>query len=244
MPPAEPDRVEISRPERGQIRVDVRAADGAAIRGIPVEVDVISLDGALLSRISAMSGEMIRIDVVDELYGAPSVFVTELLSGKNTALHNVESPATPAAKRAPVVAKFLDRKSNPVVVALTASQLTDPAMEKVAQDLANRFREKGRVVRVGVASPKDVVESLQPLKSPHRYPQWKTAAADLVLFGTPRDNVLILDQLRGEIFPADFAVPPAGQGRVIVTKSAFVGECDVLNVVAVDAAGAAAALAE
>jgi hypothetical protein len=117
-------------------------------------------------------------------------------------------------------------------------------MEKLAEDLAERFRKKGRVVRIGLASPKDVVESLQPLKSPHRYPQWKTVTADLVLFGTPNDNVLIMDQLRGEIFPADFQIPPPGQGRTIVTKSAFVGECDVLNVVAQDAAGAAAALAE
>lgn len=117
-------------------------------------------------------------------------------------------------------------------------------MEKLAQDLANRLRQKGRVVRIGIADPKDVVEGLQPLKSPHRYPQWKTVATDLVLFGTPRDNVLILDQLRGEIFPLDFQTTPPGQGRTIVTKSAFVGECDVLNVIAQDAAGAAAALAE
>jgi hypothetical protein len=54
----------------------------------------------------------------------------------------------------------------------------------------------------------------------------------------------MLDQLRGEILPADFQIPPPGQGRVIVTKSAFVGECDVLYVVALDAAGAAAGLAE
>jgi hypothetical protein len=244
IPPAELDRVEVTEPERGRIRVDVRSAAGDAMRGVPVEIEVRSMDGAILSEVPGMSGETVSIDVVDDLNGVPSVFVTELLSGKKTSLQKFEPAAPPAVKRAPVVAKFLDRKSNPVVIALTPSQLSDPAMEKLAQDLANRFRQKGRVVRVGTASPKDVVESLQPLKSPHRYPQWKTVAADLVLFGTPRDNVLMLDQLRGEILPADFQVPPPGQGRTIVTKSAFVGECDVLNVVAVDAAGAAAALAE
>ena len=94
----------------------------------------------------------------------------------------------------------------------------------------------------GTVAPGGVVESLQPLRSPHRYPQWKTIPADLVLFGTPANNVLLLDQLRGEIFPLRFSIPPAGEAAVIHTRSPFVGEYDALNIIATDAAGMAAAV--
>jgi len=243
LPPSKPESVEITAPEAGRVRVEVKGADGVAMRGIPVAIERGVVDSAIVPSISGLSGE--TIDLSGTPYGDGSELLTakELLTGLTAPTLARLEPAKTAAKRASAAAKFFDRKS-PVVIALTPSQLKDSAMDKLAQDLVNRFRQKGRVVRVGIASPKDVVESLQPEKSPHRYPQWKTVAADLVLFGTPRDNVLILDQLRGEIFPSDFEVPPPGQGRAIVTKSAFVGECDVLNVLAVDAAGAAAALAE
>jgi hypothetical protein len=243
VPPAPPDRVEIAIPERGRVRVDVKGADGIAMRGIPIQIRIALLEGSVVYPISAISGE--TIDIPAEIGISPgTVSATELLTGKDADSIDLANPPASRPGRPSSVAKFFDRKSGSVVVALTASQLKDPAMEKLAEDLVNRFRQKGRVARVGIASPKDIVESLQPLRSPHRYPQWKTIPADLVLFGTPGDNVLMLDQWRGEIFPADFQIPPAGQGRAIVTKSPFVGECDVLNVVAVDAAGAAAAVAE
>jgi hypothetical protein len=82
-----------------------------------------------------------------------------------------------------------------------------------------------------------VVESLQPLKSPHRYPQWKTIPADLVLFGTPANNVLLLDQARGEILPREAVAPAAGRAEVVYTRSPFVGEYDVVNLLAADAQG-------
>ena len=87
-----------------------------------------------------------------------------------------------------------------------------------------------------------MVESLQPLRSPHRYPQWKTIPADLILFGTPANNVLLLDQLRAQIFPLRFSIPPAAEATVIHTRSPFVGEYDALNIIAADAAGIAAAV--
>jgi hypothetical protein len=242
-PPSKPERVEITHPERGRIRIEVQGADGVVMRGLPVRLKMEPIDDTSDLLFSALSGETFEIPE-SILWFPVTASATEMLTGiRSNGLHIPYQAASPS--RSPSeVAKFLERKAGSVVIALTPAQLKDPAMAKLAEDLADRFRKKGRVVRVGVASPKDIVESIQPLKSPHRYPQWKTVAADLVLFGTPRDNVLMLDQLRGEILPPDFRIPPAGQGRAIVTKSAFVGECDVLNVVAQDAAGAAAALAE
>jgi hypothetical protein len=244
LPPAAPDHVEITFPEPGNVRIDIKSAEGTAMRGVPVQIRINSADDGIATPLAVLSGE--TMDIRDEINAASpaSLSATELITGKFKEVSGLSAPPRTAPKRASAIARFFERKSNPVVIALTPDQAKDFAMQKLSQDLANRFRQKGRVVRIGIASPKDVVESLQPLKSPHRYPQWKTVAADLVLFGTPRDNVLMFDQWRGEIFPADFQIPSPAQGRAIVTKSAFVGECDVLNVVAMDAAGAAAALSE
>ena len=66
--------------------------------------------------------------------------------------------------------------------------------DEAAKTLAKFYEQQGRKVRVGRAGPDDVVESLQPFKSPNRFPQWKTMSADLVLLGTPANNVLLLDQ--------------------------------------------------
>ena len=66
--------------------------------------------------------------------------------------------------------------------------------------------------------------------------------ADLVLFGTPSSNVLLLDQARGQLFPDGITVPLAGEADVIYTRSPFVGEYDVVNVIASDATGITAAV--
>ena len=242
-PPAIPEQITITAPERGRVRVEVKSAEGIAMRGLPIQLQVKSVDGHVSYPVSAISGEMIELPS-DVILNPGMVSATELLSGKSTDGIALPAPVKSAPKLPSDLAKFLARKTGSVVVALTPAQAKDAFMTTLAESLITRLRQKGRVVRIGIANPKDVVESLQPLKSPHRFPQWKTVAADLVLFGTPQDNVLMLDQLRGEIFPADFQIPPPGQGRVITTKSAFVGECDVLNVVALDATGAAAALAD
>jgi hypothetical protein len=54
--------------------------------------------------------------------------------------------------------------------------------------------------------------------------------------------VLLLDQARGEIFPRNFTLPVASEAAVVYTRSPFVGECDALNIVAVDDAGIKAAV--
>ena len=112
-----------------------------------------------------------------------------------------------------------------------------------ARKLLAFYQARGRTVaQLGSVRSNAIVESLQPFRSPHRYPRWKTIPADLVLFGAPQENILLFDQVRGEIFPSDFAVPQNGEAEVIYTRSPFVGEYDVVNVLASDNAGIAAAV--
>jgi len=153
------------------------------------------------------------------------------------------SARTPVQVReAAVVTKFATRKKVPLTIALTPEQEKDTALAAQVQALKAYYQKKGRTVAVGTVKPGGIVESLQPLRSPHRYPQWKTATTDLVLFGTPGNNVLLLDQVRGEIFPRNFTPPVATEAAVVYTRSPFVGECDALNIIAIDTAGLTAAV--
>ena len=151
----------------------------------------------------------------------------------------VKPPPPSAVKRndEAALAKFAKRKHVTLTIALTPAQAKDAALTAHAKTLAAFYEKKGRHVTLGSVAPGGVVESLQPLKSPHRFPQWKTIASDLVLFGTPANNVLLLDQARGLILPRDAAMPTA-----ICTRSPFVGEYDAVNVLASDAAGIAEAV--
>jgi hypothetical protein len=142
------------------------------------------------------------------------------------------------------LSKFAARKHVALMIALTPEQHRDATLVAQAKALADFYRQQGRIVAEAIATvaPGGVVEGLQPLKSPHRYPQWKTVSADLVLFGTPASNVLLLDQQRGQLFPAGFAAPSNGEAEVVYTRSPFVGEYDVVNVIASDTAGVSAAV--
>ncbi len=77
------------------------------------------------------------------------------------------------------------------------------------------------------------MQSLQPLKSQQKFPQWRTIAADLVLLGTPQTNVLLFDQARGGLLERE--------KEVQVTYSPFVGEYQALNLIASDTASLAMA---
>jgi hypothetical protein len=154
-----------------------------------------------------------------------------------------ELPSTVAADEGvvrirdqPALAKFAARKHVALTIALTPQQAEQEGMRALAERLAQFYQKQGRVVSpVARVEPGSVVESLQPLASPHHYPRWKTIPSDLILFGTPADNVLLMDQARGQIFPLDLAAQP-GKADVVYTRSPFVGEYDVLNVIAADLA--------
>jgi hypothetical protein len=147
------------------------------------------------------------------------------------------APSAATLRQPMALAKFAERKHVSLNIALTLEQESDAALMQQVRTLAAFYEKRGRHVTIGRATPGGVVESLQPLKSPHRYPQWKTIPADLVLFGTFANNVLLLDQARGEILPREALMPAAGRAEVVYTRSPFVGEYDVVNVLAGDAQG-------
>ena len=175
---------------------------------------------------------------------------TEGLTGLSGAASvEIAAPSAARALRSAVglrnaasVAKFAARKPVALTIALTPEQARDGKIGEQARALEAFYRKQGRTVSIGSVAPGGVVESLQPLRSPHRFPQWKTVAADLVLFGTAANNVLLLDETRAEIFPVGLATPAPGAAEVVLTRSPFVGEYDALNVIAADAAGMAAAV--
>ena len=118
----------------------------------------------------------------------------------NWAGSDAETPARPP--------KFAARKAVPLTIGLTPEQERDAEIAEPAHALLAFYKAHGRTATMGTVGPGGIVESLQPLKSPHGFPQWKTVASDLVLFGNPSTNVLLLDQLRAEIFPPGFRSPP------------------------------------
>ena len=242
LPPAEIASVALTSAEPGRVQVEVRSAQGNEMRGIPLELSAFK-DDLAVAKISAVSGETVSLPWPLLSRGVNRVSAVELLSNQTGAAIAVAAPQPrPQAPDAPLK-KFLGRKQVPLVIALTPAQEKDAALVDVAKQMVTRFEQSGRKVRLGKVAPEGVVTGLQPLRSPNRFPQWKTSSTDLVLFGTPQDNVLIMDQARGEIMPRGFDLPPAGQATPVVTKSPFVGEYDVLNVVTRDTAGAQAWLA-
>jgi hypothetical protein len=218
--------------------------NGVELTGVPV---AISVDGPNEeATVYGATGQTIRLPInqwTDS--GEFDVTITELLTGQmmRTTLRSAIPPPKPRAplpvtlRQSMALARFTDRKHVALNIALTTEQESDAALMEQARALAAFYEKRGRHVRIGRATPGDVVESLQPLMSPHGYPHWKTIPSDLVLFGTPANNVLLLDQARGEIFPREALAPAAGHAEVIYTRSPFVGEYDVINVLAADVQG-------
>jgi hypothetical protein len=223
---------------------------GVRMDGIPVEITVKGANET--ATVFASTGRTVRLPLNERVdRGDFTIIATELLTGLSASAElHLAAPAAqtevagPVTIREPaVLARFAARKAVPLIIALTPEQRDDATIAGQARALAEYYRQQGRVTtRVGLAAPDGVVTSLQVLKSPHRFPHWQTIPADLVLFGTPADNVLLLDQARGEILPLDLARPKPGEAQIVQTRSAFCGECDVLNVIAGDAAGITAAV--
>ncbi len=226
-----------------QVMVTIGGAD--PMSGIPVEIVVRRGDQSAV--ISAASGYAARLPIREhDAAGEYQVTATELLSGKSAA---VSVPIAEAGAKLPefrgnvqvhdpsVVAKFAERKHVALTIALTPAQQGNAEMAEQARLLEEYYRKRGRIVSHGSVKPGGVVESLQPLASPNRYPQWRTVSSDLVLFGTTADNVLVLDQARGQILPPDVPRTGPGMADIVETRSPFVGEYDVLNIIAGDAAG-------
>ena len=212
--------------------------NGGELTGVPVEITVRGPQDS--ATVFGATGQTVRLPLNEWSEGGDfAVTVTELLTGLKTeaAIHTNIPPGKLVAtvRDEAALAKFAKRKHVALTIALTPEQTRDAALAAHAKTLAAFYEKKGRHVTLGSVAPGGVVESLQPLKSPHRFPQWKTIATDLILFGTPANNVLLLDQARAQIFPPDSA-------GVIYTRSPFAGEYDAVNVIAGDATGFAEAV--
>jgi hypothetical protein len=250
LPPAEitkPDIV-VGKSVSGFFEAVVTLHGQEKVGGIPVQITVKGPKDE--ATVYSTTGIVTRLPLRESDDGDYSITGTELLTGlsESTSL-TLHAPSASVAARpavqvreSTVVNKFAVRKKVPLTIALTPEQEKDETLSAQVQALKAYYQKKGRTVAVGTVKPGGIVESLQPLRSPNRYPQWKTVATDLILFGTPANNVLLLDQVRGEIFPRNFNPPEASEASVIYTRSPFVGECDALNIVAVDDAGITAAV--
>lgn len=250
LPPAEVVQPElIVTATSGFYEAKVSMRNPMPMGGIPVRLDVAGAQQSAI--VFTATGATARLPLhAEETPGEFTITATELLSGlARSVTVKIEPPEKPVLVQSSVrvrdgvaVRKFATRKHVALAIALTPEQQQDAAIATQARLLVDYYRKQGRIVVLSTVRAGGIVESLQPLRSPHRYPQWRTTATDLVLFGTPGNNVLLLDQARGQLFPRDFTTPAAGRADVLLTHSAFVGEYDVVNIIASDAAGIAAAV--
>ncbi|HEY3898447.1 MAG TPA: hypothetical protein VGM54_07530 [Chthoniobacter sp.] len=249
LPPREITKPEVSveKGVSGFYEARVTMSGGPRMGGVPVELTVTGPnDTATVYGVTEIST---RLPLRESDDGEYTITATELLTGlsetakvTNHATTTVTPRAQVQVREMAVVTKFAARKKVPLTIALTPEQEKDSALEAQAKALKDYYQKKGRTVSLGSIKPGGVVESLQPIRSPNRYPQWKTSTTDLVLFGTPANNVLLLDQARGEVLPRNFAPPGPTEAALLYTRSPYVGECDALDIIATDTAGFTAAV--
>lgn len=212
--------------EAGMARITA-TIPGAA--GLPIEVTVRGVSGE--ATVYGVVGTPLRLPVAATDPGNWSVMCRELASGCSASL-DLTVAAPSVAKDGAVrrigetgLAAFAGRKDRDLVVALTAAQAADPAMAALAERVRAHYAAAGRKVRVGRADPSDVVLHQQAVQPLVRHPRWQTIDADLVLFGTHRDQVLMLDQARGSLLPD-------GTGPMVIhTWSPFAGLYHAVNII-------------
>ncbi len=252
LPPAEVSApvIAISK-DRADFYQAIVTVGAQPMRGIPVKITLKNGAGETATVYGA-SGYAARLPLAaTDAAGNYAITATELLSGlTGEASIKIDAPA-PVNESiesgveihdAAALAKFSSRKNTPLIIALTPAQEENPQISEQARALETYYRQHGRNVTRGSVRPGDVVESLQPLDYPGHFPQWKTVPADLVLFGTAADNVLLLDQARGQLLPRGLRTEVSGAADVAYVRSAFVGECNVVDVIARDPSGIRAAV--
>ncbi len=253
LPPAEvvqPELV-VKMSAAGFFEATATMTNHSAMSGIPVQFTVAR--GNDSAAVFSTTGAPTRLPLsLSDAAGEYTVTATELLTGLNRVEKvNVKPPRlAPTAQgvqmpQRKAVAKFAARKHVALTIALTEEQLRNPEIVKQAKALADFYRQQKRIVpgKFALIAPGGIVESLQPLRSPNRYPQWKTSPTDLILIGTPANNLLIMDQARAHIFPSEVVALTPGRPEVIYTRSPFVGEYDAVNILASDPSDIAAAVA-
>ena len=197
-----------------------RANVNVGPRGVPVELTIAS--GEQSATIYGASGAPIALPAKVGQAANFEIAATELLSGqKATTTLNVKT-APAKSEILPEVRAFAARTNVPLTIALTPEQSQNAQIGALAAKLRDYYRKAGRTVTIGSIEAGGVVVGLQPTRAMQKYPQWRTIEADLVLLGTPADNVLLLDQKRGGLLDDE---------GTRVTFSPFVGEYQALNLV-------------
>ena len=197
--------------------------DVGGMRGVPVQIQLVRAGEAAI--LYGASGEPIRLPFKNEEAGTVAITATELLSESSATatVKTVKAPlAAPNEAQMARVKQFLARRA-PLVLALTPAQKTDAKFQNLSARLTKWMESKGRKVQFGDVAPNGVVLSPQPLKTSQTFPRWRTQESDLILLGTPADNLLIFDQLRGGLLDENAGAK--------VTYSPFVGEFNALNLV-------------
>lgn len=250
LPPAEvtAPQIVLEPGESGYYEAAAVIANPDPMTGIPLEWTIAKADGTDSAVVYSATGLTAKLPLKLTDEGTYTVTVKELLSGLSASTE-LTVTAQPAASEGAVaiphpekLQAFVTRTDKPLTIALTAAQNADPAFTAEANRLAAYYAAKGRTVTQGLTEPGGVVRSLQEYKTYLPFPQWKTSETDLILLGNSSTNVLILDQARGFLLPEHGEGLAPGQAAVSYTHSPFVGEYDVVNLVANDAAGLSAAV--
>ncbi len=205
-----------------------------AMSGVPIRLDI-SKAGQSTTLWTA-SGRPTRLPI---RIGEPgfSVRATEMLRGKSSekavpVLQTLVAAefAAQQAERARLRSWLASGKA-PLIIALTPEQSADANWKNLAERLSDYLQGAGRQVSVRAIEPQTLVRGLQPFEAIQPFPQWQTTAANLILLGSPRDNILLFDQWRGRLLPNNAGTKP----QLWLSRSPFNGGRDALNVLAVSA---------
>lgn len=214
------------------------------MRGVPVQLTVTR--GGETATVYAASGRPARLPLNETDAGDYTVTATELLTNLS-ATAPVTMKGGPAASAAPAsaaVARFGARHEVPLTIALTPEQAADGAFQGLVKQAVAAFAAAGRPAEVRTIEPNGVVLSLQPTNAAQPFPRWRTIESDLVLLGSPADNLLLFDEARGELLPPAALDPAKAGSGTAVTFSPFVGGYHALNIYGHGPAQLAAELAK
>lgn len=219
---------------------------GTALTGIPVEITVSKgSDSAVIYSATGLTAKLPLADTDNA--GTYTITIKELLTNLSSSVTKVivnpQGTALEAVRkyRTQDITSFVNRTGVPLTIALTPEQYADNTIMTQAGRLKSYYEGKGRTVTIGKAERNTdslgVVTGLNEYMYPSVYPQWKTKDTDLILMGNSSNNILMLDEARGYLLPEQ-----SGNSSISYVNSAFVGEYDVINIVAEDVSGIASAV--
>ncbi|MEI6520071.1 MAG: LamG domain-containing protein [bacterium] len=221
--------------------LNVKINDGK-MTGIPLEITVKNDTDKVI--FFSASGLNIELPIKDnDPSGDYLVSVKELLSGiaDNIKINHVQQKTISSNTDDIIVEnqakaiKAFELNNKPLMFALTAEQMNNVVLMSEVKRLSDFYMLNGRKIDIQEIAPNKAISSLQPTSAIQKYPQWYTPDTDIVLIGTPANNLLIYDQVRGYLLPSKEIKTKSS--KIYYTYSPFRGECDALNIIANDNEG-------